>query len=598
MPLRSITPINDADSSPDLKHGVPGVEFARADKPEPPTSRVPTNPDDQESYLLYVGLIFGIALVLRVLVVLMGPMFDIEQAYTPQTELQLALAENLSSEQAFGLEAQQPNTLPAAVEALREHRGELTTIEGTSLHPEHYESPGYPAILSIFTLTGLPLTWLLLAQCLLGALAVPLVFKVGMGVLGRKLPAALACVIVALHPALLFSPATLASDTIVTLLVLAGLWGIAHAERREFHTAAGSGLAVGVGALFSPMLVWLAPVLGAWMVVSERRLRSVGLAVALMIGAALPIGGWIYRNVQQGLDPSVSASLALDRLFGTVAAAEDPLAGPYAPQTMQEIFSEFQVFAGVPDNSETGVIALVDSYGRERLNADRPGHVRAVKLGAMKLGLDHSLDDAYTRLGMDYVPAGYAATLLSEDVASVDTEIEEPVTEWVINGWVALNAALIAAMAVGAVILLYRRRFAGLTLMLAVCGFYVFFSSAGASESMRLPLIALQGLMITGILAPAAIRVKKAKKPSVRKLRKLKRLEDERASANTTGSPLATADSVRSKPGDNGSGIRTADDDEADQIALKDAVHPALAMGGASENEPEPAGAGMGRPSF
>lgn len=565
-------------------------------------SQIASAPEDQESYFLYIAMIFGIALVLRILVVMMGPVFGIEQAYTPQTDQQIALAQNLMAEQTFGLESQPAHTAPAAIDALRAERGDLTTVGETPLHPEFYEAPGYPAILSIFVLTGLPMTWLLMLQCVLGALAVPLVFKVGMGVLGRKLPAVLASVLVALHPALLVSSATLAADTIVVLLVLVGLWGIAHAQRRDLISAAGSGLALGGAALFSPILAWFAPVVGVWIVVTERRLRSVGLAAVLMLGAALPIGGWVYRDAQHGLAPQVDAQIALNRLFGTAVAMQDPVAGAHAPQTMQQIYGEFRDFARLPENAETDTLTLLDEYGRDRISADHQAHWNAIKQGAMKLALDHSLDEAYTRLGIDYAPAGYAAQLMGEDVASA--EPEEAATEWVINVWVAFNAALIAGMAVGAAVMLWRRRFSGLLLMLTVCGFYVYLSSAGANEAMRLPLIGLQGLLIMGVLAPAVIRIKK---PSARKLKKLRKIQED-DKAFTTGSPLATADSLRPAPGSTG-GPRldpkaTAHDDD-DKIgdpfaSLKDAVHPALRAGGGSENEPtpEPAGSSTGRPSF
>ncbi|MEM7624870.1 MAG: hypothetical protein AAF333_04500 [Planctomycetota bacterium] len=582
-----------------------GVEWNSGETPSSGPRPTPAAADDQESYLLYVGLIFGIALVLRILVVMMGPVFGIEQAYTPKTNHEIALAESLVSEQVFGLESQPAHTAPAAIDALRAERGDLPTAGETSLHPEFYEAPGYPAVLSIFVASGLPMTWLLVLQCVLGAMAVPLVFKVGMGVLGRKLPSVLASVIVALHPALLVSSATLAADTFVVLLMLGGLWGVAHAQRRNLLSAAGGGLALGCAALFAPILAWFAPVVGAWVVVTERRLCSVGLAAVLILGAALPVGGWVYRNAQHGLEPQVSAPLALDRLFGTAAAIENPVAGPYAPQTMQQLYGEFRDFARLPEHADTDTITLLDRYGRDRVGTNHAAHWNAIKSGAVRLGLDHSLDDAYSRLGIDYAPAGYAAQLLGEDVASA--EPEEAATEWVINVWVGFNAALIAAMAVGAAVMLWRRRFAGLLLVFSTAGYFIYLSSAGADEAMRLPLIGLQSLLVMGVLAPASIRIKK---PSARKLKKMRKLEDE-DKAITTGSPLATAESLRPAPGST-DGPRldpdaTAydDDDEKKNVSdpfgtLKDAVHPALRGGAASENEPtpEPAGGSLGGRPF
>jgi len=569
-PLTSL----DSEKPANLNNGVSGAQSNSAGSPGASGNRVTS--DEHESYLLYVGLIFGIALVLRVLVLMMGPMFDIGNAYTADTPNQAALASNLVTDKTFGLDAQPAGSVQAQLDALRAERGELTTVEGTSLYPEFYESPGYPAVLSVLTLTGVPAKWLLLLQCLIGALCVPLVYAIGLGILERKLPSALAAAVVAMHPALLIAPATLAGDAIVVALVLLGVWAVANAERRSLHGIAGGGLAIGVAALFAPMLAWLAPLLGAWMVITERRLRSIGLAAVMVVGTALPVAGWSYRNAQQGLEPWISAAPAVDRLLGTVAAAQDTQAGAYAPQTTARLLKEFKQYAAVPDNAEKTTLALLDTYAREKLNADHVGHLQALQAGAIKLGLDHSLDDAYARLGVAYAPAGYAAAFLGEDVNSATPE--EAVTEWVINAWVAMNAALVAAMAVGAALMLWRRRIAGLLLLAGVCGFTVFVSASGASETLRLPIIGLQGLMVMAMFAPAPLRIKKPKKKKIRKFKKL----DKSPTSRTYGTPLATEDSLRPDPS-----VETPTTTE--QPALNNAVHPALAQAPATSSANEAA---------
>ncbi|MEL7087424.1 MAG: hypothetical protein AAGL98_03120, partial [Planctomycetota bacterium] len=144
MPFRSAKPDHQDNRPPNFN----SVEW----NPDAPTAAGRPHgvsaPDDQESYLLYILLIFGIALVLRLLVVMMGPVFGIEQAYTPQTEQQIALAQNLVDQQTFGLDSQPAHTAPAAIDALRAERGDLPLAGETSLHPELYASPGYPAVLS------------------------------------------------------------------------------------------------------------------------------------------------------------------------------------------------------------------------------------------------------------------------------------------------------------------------------------------------------------------------------------------------------------------------------------------------------------------
>ncbi len=549
MALRPPSLLDEPEVLPDLKHGVPGVQWANPDD-TPPTrpglgghrpAPAAANPDDKESYVLYLSLIFGIALLLRLLIVFMGPVFGIEQAYTADSPTQLTLAENLAEHQTFGLAAQPDGTVPAALDQLRASRGELTQFPETGLTPEVYRSPGYPAVLAVFHLTGLPLTLLLILQCFIGAAAVPLVYKLGLGVIGRKAPATLAAALVALHPAMLIAPAGLTGDVIVIALVLAACGAVANAHRRDVRSAALGGLAAGTAALFAPLYLWLAPILGVWMILTERRARSLGLAAVLLLAAALPVGGWGYRNAGHGPEVALSAQPAVDRYFGTVAAAMHPAAGPFAPATNTKLFNQLATQTQSPAHVNVSTLTLLDQSGRQWLLAHPAEHARTV-IGrtAQHLALDHSLDDAYRRLAIDYAPAGHAATLLGEPVASATPA--EAVTEWVINAWVGLNALLVAGMAVGAAMMLWHRRIAGLLLLVAGCGLVLFFSTAGASESMRLPVLGLQALLVTAALAPAPARVPKLKK---RKLRKIKKLKEQSEQLDHRGSPLATPDSLR-----------------------------------------------------
>lgn len=564
--MKPLTYLDESDKTPDLTHGVPGLQWAGSSKADQPATlrRANMPVDDKESYVLYLGLICGIALVLRLLVVMMGPGFDIENAHTAEFAHHAALAENLAADHAFGLEAQPEDSVAAQLDTLRAQRGELTMIEGTTLRPEFYQTPGYPAVLAAMNVIGLPLSWLLVIQCLIGAACVPLVYRVGLGVTGRKMPSTLAAVIVALHPALIFSPATLAAETIVVALVLLGLFGVAHTEERGFRSCLGGGLALGTAALFTPLLAWLTPLLGIWMIVSERRFKAVAMAVVMLVGTAVPVGGWMMRNSDMGYGPFVSAQPAMDRLFGTLAAAEQPYDAEYTQHTLDA----FRTYTRLPDHADTDTLVLLERYGREQLGDDSTTKiVRATRTTAPRLALDHSLDQAYARLGIDYIPAGFAAEFLGEDVASATPE--EAVTGWVVNAWVALNAALVVGMALGAGLMLWRRRWAGLLLMVALTGFWVLLGTTSPTEATRLPFIAVQALLVTAVLAPGALRVKKTKSRKLRKFQKLDELDE----SPRRGSPLATEKSLRP------AAIEKSATGSAD-TSLNDAVHPALADAG------------------
>ncbi len=253
MQRRPLSSLDEPDTLPDLNRGVPGVQWNRDGSTSSPGPAGPVNdPDEGESYVLYIAMIFGVALILRLLVFAMGPLSDPTLAYTPETPQQIVLADHLVQEQTFGLTEQSEGSLPAKIDALRAEREELNPVAETGLLPEFYSAPGYPAVLAVFRATGLSLNWLLLLQCVIGALCVPLVYQLGLGLLGRKMPAALASIVVALHPALLISPASLAADTVVVALVLLGLAAVAHTRDRDVRRAFGGGLALGVAALCAP----------------------------------------------------------------------------------------------------------------------------------------------------------------------------------------------------------------------------------------------------------------------------------------------------------------------------------------------------------
>ena len=526
MPRRPSSSLDEPDTLPELHRGVPGVQWNR-EQPTParPAAAIPADPDANESHALYLSLIFAVALALRLVVVTIGPLPDIDRAYTPQTPQQVLLAQHLADDKTFGVEMQAEGSLPAQIDELRRERGELKPVGETGLIPEIYAAPGYPAVLSVFRAAGLPLTWLLLLQCVIGAACVPLVYQLALGLLHRKMPATLASVVVALHPALLITPATLAGDTVVVALVLLGLAAVADAGQRDLRRAFGGGLALGAAALCAPILAWLAPLVAAWMVLSERRLRTVGLALVLLAGTALPVGGWVYRNLSHGLHADITARAAMDRLFGTVAAAEHPDRGPYAPQTADQLLTDFAAFIALPAQAEGDTITLLDRFGRERLNANHRGHTDAIlHSGAKQLALDHSLAEAYARFGIPYTAGGggYAAALLGEPVD--DAAASETVTPRVIDAWVGLNALLVAGGALGLVMMLWHRRFAALTLVLTVAGYFVYVSAAGGGETLRLPLIGVQGLLLAAVLTPGPVREKKPKREKPEKLRKPEKL--------------------------------------------------------------------------
>ena len=249
MSLRAELDKLEAADMPDLKHGVPGLQLFHRHGRDPAQAPRPTARQQQldaiaahpDSWAFYLGLIIAIAVVLRLLVVLVGPMGNVERAYTETTAVKLDLAHQLVEHGTFGLTQQPPSSLQARLDTLRAERGSLPLPDAHGLYPEAYRAPGYPFVLAVMAYTGLPLTVLLLAQCVLGGVAVGLTYTLAKAMARSKGAAMAAATLVALHPGLIVAAAVLDPLTIVGALVLAGLTATATLGRCGLRGMLGGG---------------------------------------------------------------------------------------------------------------------------------------------------------------------------------------------------------------------------------------------------------------------------------------------------------------------------------------------------------------------
>jgi hypothetical protein len=568
-PLSSFSP----DPLPNLQHGVPGMDLNRSAKGSSGRSAIRA---DVESVGFYLTMITAIALVLRLLVVLIGPFSEVENAYFDQTATQLAIADNIAESQAFALSQQPAGSVEAQLDAMRIERGEL---QAETLRPEIYQPPGYPVVLSLFAMTGLSHKWLLFVQCAIGAAAVPLVFFVGRSLLRANKPALMASVLVAIHPAMVLSPAMLTADVIVIALVMLGLVGIACTEERTFRSSFGSGVAIGAAALFSPLMVWLTPLAATWVMLTGRRFRSIGLAAMLVVGTAIPAGAWIYRNMELGMLPQLTAGVAVDRLFDTVAMMN---ATSDDPQELKEIHNallvEVRAQGAVAENADKGVIDIVDTLGKERVLADRARHLQVIQQASLVTAFDHSVDQAFQVMGIDYSPGGHAEQWLGR--VPMGQSASDPATAYAIDGWVAINALVLLGCALGLVLMLWRRQFDAALLLVACFGLLTWMSTTGPGETVRLPFIGLQAILCGVLFASAPQRLKRVKKPKLRKAEKLEdvstsSLQDIRSTRDTPHPALNAAyNAPVPEPADKAEG----EDEEADDARDEEVVQP-VAMG-------------------
>ena len=547
---------SDPEPEANLTHGVPGVQWHGGDSPPKPT--VPPPPpltgvrtpalEATESYALYVGIVAAVALFLRLMVLGMGPATDVEAAYTPETPIELQLAEGLASELRFGVTAYPEGSRYAAVEAERAERGERQPLPNSERYADAYHAPGYPAVLAAFVKTGLDLRWLLLLQCGIAVGTTLVAYRVGLLLIGRQGPALLVAVLTALHPALIVAPAELSGGVIAVALLMLGLWAVANREETEPLIASAGGFSFGVASLFNPMLLWATPLVALWMVLSGRRVQSLVITGAMFLGAAGPPALWMYRNASAGLGPTLTRAPDVERYMGVLGSLEAPSTDPKVrDMAMLDRLSDVKT-SRAADTPDADLYAQMEDESRWRLREQGNAYLKLGNDRALRTLVGHSGEAAFTRLKLGYVPSGGTALWLGEKTSNQRTET--PGTVAVATGWVMLNFMLLAATIAGVVALLWRRHIHEAGLLLGLGLAVVIGTVTMPGEAERLPVFAIQILLIGGILSPAPIRLagrqKKSRRPEALRLERI-------TAAPGPGGPLAPLGSVHAPPSSAGS---------------------------------------------
>lgn len=540
---------SEPEPQADLTRGVPGVQWhggnpppAPSVAPPPPLTGVRTPAtEDTESFAVYVGIVAAVALFLRLMVLGMGPATDVEAAYTPSTPIELRLAEGIASEFRYGVTAYPEGSRYAAVEAARAARGERRPLAGSELYADAYHAPGYPAVLAGFVKTGLDLRWLLLLQCGIAVGTTLVAYRVGLLLIGRKAPALLVATLTALHPALIVAPVALSGGVIAVGLLMLGLWAVATREESEPLIASAGGLSLGLSSLFNPLLIWAAPLVALWLMLSGRRMQSLVIAGAMMLGAAAPPALWMFRNANAGLGATLTRAPDLERYMGVLGSLEAPATDPdIRDAAMLERLPDAADAAKAAD-APADLFAQIDNESRWRLREQGNAYLQLGNDRALRTLVGHSGEAAFTRLKLGYTPSGGTATWLGE--TAPDTAPATPGTAALASGWVMLNFALLAATIAGAVALLWRRHIHEAGLLLALGLAVVIGCVTLPGEAERLPVFALQMLLIGGVLSPEPLRIarkeKKSRRPEALRLQRI-------TAAPGPGGPLAPLGAVKS----------------------------------------------------
>lgn len=312
-------------------------------------------------------------------------------------------------------------------------------------------------------------TWFVVAiGSLLTLAAIPAAYIIGYAATERRVAGLLGASLVAVHPAVLTAANALTGTAVAMGLLTIGLALVCHSPRRGSGYALSGGLLLGLAGLTAP-LCWLAGVMAAPFVyrltLKEGKQVAFGRALLVLVFAVVPVFGFRVA------------------FFGADASALVP-----------EFVSSDDTIERMPPMSQM-LITMTDP----------------------------SLAELGEALHLPLGNAGYLT--VAQDGTPIADEDRDIVADILADSWLLLNAGLAGLAAISFGVMVVRRRVVevlALALPLVAIGFCVL----PPSESLRLPMIALVGVLAAGLLAKPTTPVLTAEERAAKKQAKLEAKEE------------------------------------------------------------------------
>lgn len=316
--------------------------------------------------------------------------------------------------------------------------------------------------------TGLPAWGAVLLGSILTLASIPAAYIVGQALTGRHLAGVVAAAIVAVHPAVLTASNSNASPALAIGLITLGLATLCFIQRKGTVVAFVGGGLLGLAGLVAP-LCWLVGVLAGPVTYKLARRSGVAKAFAMAIVVTLLAAApaMTYRAVFFG--HNTNALLTEWDHANTTA---------HTPAPLQRLL----VTMTHPSFSELGEAM----------------HLPLNDAGRLKIG---------------------------NTAAPVTQGQRDAVADALADSWLVLNAALAGLAAISVGVMIARRRIAE-TLILALPLLALALCTLPPGEALRLPMIALVGVLATGLFATRSVpRIDEAAQEAKR-LAKLEKQEN------------------------------------------------------------------------
>lgn len=438
-----------------------------------------------------------IGLVLRLALFAAGPTLDISRATYPDSPRYIELAENMVRYGTFGRAAENSGVMHIGFNAIREERGELPPRDANGLRPEIFRTPGYPLVIAATIAAHLPLASVLLIQCVLGSLAIALLYLITLRLTGSWRVAAVSAMLLAIHPADILHCNALLSESLFTTLMLTGIACLVLSKEAALVPVIVTGLILGAAVLVRPAGVLLGPCLALWLIVWMRSWKSLPLAIALIVSSlALPIA-WMARNRAAGEGFMLSSVPTLSSLYYTAAYSHIIEHGGETTEDWPREVNIIHALLRADIQPNESVFAAANALARNRVAQNRAGYIEAMKRSAIKFTTDHSAGALWQTLGREYKPSGLRDRLLHGE--GFGELLSSPATI-VSTAWALLNVALFALSCVGILLLVWRGRITVALLLVGVFLYFLLTTQVSGLERFRVPVIGLQAIAAASIL--------------------------------------------------------------------------------------------------
>lgn len=254
-----------------------------------------------------------------------------------------------------------------------------------------YQAPGFPAFIAlVMKVAGRDLLWVKLAQVVLGAATAWFVYAIGRDALSH---AAGLCAgwLYALDPTFVAFTHFVFTETLFVFLFTAALWLWMRTGALSMGRAVAAGVLFAAAAYVKSSVLYLLPLLGAWLVWRERARYGAALRFCLVAAVAWAacVAPWTARNYR------VHGGLVLIDSSGPFNLWRGHNPGAYRRRAAGSDWNvrfapPFEGFSIAPV-SEAGGSAVAD-LARERFDTELPSDLQVMR-AAKEAAVEFALDD-------------------------------------------------------------------------------------------------------------------------------------------------------------------------------------------------------------